>query len=172
MRFSTRAAFCLFLLASAATPLAAKDVSFSSDSAKLSFSVPDNWSATSMKRGLEIKSNDGEVFLWIESYRSAETEKVKAEHRKYFQAQGVAFTGEPKIKAQSEKGYDIAFMDTPATWNGKPTVLRYIFIEPTNRARNSMIVSYWASPEGDKAHEESMKAMIQSLARAVDKAME
>jgi len=171
MRFSARAAFCLFLLGAAAAPVSAKDVSFSSDSSKLTFSLPDNWEAKPMKRGLEIKSSDGEVFLWIESYRKSEAE-IKAEHGKYFQSQGVAFTGEPKITAQPAQGYGLAFMDMPATWKGKPTVLRYIFIEPANAAKNSMMLSYWASPEGDKANDAAMGKLIESLSQAVDKAMQ
>jgi quinol monooxygenase YgiN len=62
----------------------------------------------------------------------------------------------------------LAFMDMPATWNGKPTVLRYILVEPTNAAKRRMMISYWASPEGDKTHGDAMSALIESLSQAVD----
>jgi hypothetical protein len=172
MKTSTFAmAFLLAFSPLAGMPLAAKTVSLTAQQSKLSFSIPDSWESATVKRGLEIKSNDGEVMLWVESYPQADLEKVKSEHGKYFQAQGVNITGEPKITTQSAERYGLAFMDMPATWKGKPTVLRYILIEPSNAAKNRMMISYWASPEGDKAHDSAMQQLINSLSQAVDKAM-
>lgn len=153
-------------------PLAAKTVNMSSGQAKLSFTVPDNWESSAQRRGLEIKSNDGEVMLWVESYPQADLEKIKAEHSKYFKGQGVEVTGEPKITTQAAERYGLAFMDMPATWKGKPTVLRYILIEPADAAKQRMMISYWASPEGDKLHDGAMQQLINSLSQAVDKAMQ
>jgi hypothetical protein len=153
---------------SALVPLAAKNVSMSTGQLMLSFTVPDNWKSTQIERGLEIKSNDEEIFLWVEAYREADLEKVKAEHAKYFTKQGVKFTGEPKIHAEATERYGLAFMDMPATWNGNPTVLRYIFIEPADAKKRRLMMSYWASPEGDKKHSEAMGALVKSLGAAVD----
>jgi hypothetical protein len=152
----------------AGSALCARTVSLPLKNAPLRFEIPDNWESASIKRGLEIKSNDGEVFLWVEAYANADFEKIKAEHSKYFESQGVKVTGEPKIATQSAERYGLAFMDMPATWNGKPTVLRYILVEPTNAAKRRMMISYWASPEGDKAHGDAMSALIESLSQAVD----
>lgn len=162
-------AFVAFALA--VTPLAAKSLSLSAGTVSIAFDIPDNWESARVKRGLEIKSGDGEVFLWIESYPHADLEKIKAEHGKYFAQQGVSVTGEPKINAQDFPGYSLAMMDIPATWKGKPTVLRYIIVEPKASTKNPIMLSYWASPEGDKTHDGAMQALVNSLAAGIDKAM-
>lgn len=133
----------------------------------VSVEVPDDWTVKTVERGLEVKSHDEEIFLWIESYFERDLEKVKAEHGKYFAEQGIKVTGEAKITSHSMSGYGLAFLDLPATWEDDPTVLRYIMIEPADAARKRIIVSYWASPEADKAYDRAMSTLIESLAKSL-----
>lgn len=156
------------LVLAATLPVLAKTALLQSGSTTLAFQVPDSWKVSTVQRGLEIKSPDEEIFMWVEAYRRSDLDKIKAEHGKYFASQGVAMIGEPKIKAEGKAKYGLAFMDIEATWKGKPTVLRYIMVEPTDASKRSLIVSYWASPEGDKEHAAAMSKLIENLGAAVD----
>jgi len=59
-------------------------------------------------------------------------------------------------------------IDFSATWEGKPTVLRYLLIEPKDATKSRLILSYWASPEADKSSDPQMQALINSLAAALN----
>lgn len=124
---------------------------------------PDNWTVGEIKRGLEIKSNDEEVFLWIEIYRPSAYAAVVREHERYFQSQGVRIIGEPTQQSSREDGVSIKYTDFPATWQGKPTVLRYLAIDLGLPSGKEILMSYWASPEGDKKHSAAMDRVLDSF---------
>jgi hypothetical protein len=166
-----RAALIAGVAALAAVPSAsAKPVKIATTPAPLTVEVPNAWSVGSVKRGVEIKSEDGEVFIWIETYAAAELERVRAEHDRYFEKQGVKVVGEVKVASVKREGYAIVFLGLPSTWNGAPTVLRYVMVEPTDPDRRRVMMSLWASPEGDKTHDPKVMALIDSLADALDAA--
>lgn len=153
-----------------ATPGWAKTVKIPATTPPMAVEIPGAWTASTVKRGLEIKSDDEGVFLWIETYNEANYETIKAEHGRYFEGQGVTVTGEPKIEPRRYAGYGLAFLDLPAIWKGKPTVLRYILVEPDDKAKRRLMMSYWASPEGDRTHDAAMNKLVESLAAAVNAA--
>lgn len=128
--------------------------------AKVDF--PKGWSVTEIDRGVESRSPDEEVFLWFEVYASSEFNKVLKEHDTYFARQGVKVVGEAKTSSNSLAGVTIQATNLPATWKGAPTVLRYLVFD-FGKANRQMMMSVWASPEGDKKHDAAVQGIIESL---------
>ncbi len=129
--------------------------------AKVTF--PKGWSVTTIERGVESRSPDEEVFLWFEVYRSSESDKVMREHERYFTKQGVRITGAPTSNGSSVAGVTIKATNMPATWKGAPTVLRYLVFDFGPSANRQLLMSVWASPEGDKQHDPAVQSIIDSL---------
>lgn len=130
--------------------------------------IPATWKVSEIKRGIQAKTADGEVFLWFESYRPSQLEALLAEHNAYFKGQGVIITAEPKASAEEYPNYALKVSTYPATYEGKPTVLRYLSVVPKAEGKRHLLLSYWASPEGDEEYRSEMKAILQSLAASVD----
>jgi len=152
-----------------AGPALAKNVKVATNGKPIVIEIPDIWKASEIDRGIQIKSSDEEIFFWVEAYDDSELESIKKEHAKYFTEQGISFTGEPKITGHDAGNYGVATIDFSASWEGKPTVVRYLLIEPKDTAKSRLIVSYWASPEGDKTYDPQMQGVVNSLAAALDK---
>lgn len=129
--------------------------------------VPDSWKIEDVKRGVELATDDEEVFLWIEAYAAADFEKVKKELGEYLVEQGIEIKGEPKIGAVDLGTYGLATLDFPADWKGAPTILRYLILEPKNPAKSRLIVSYWATPAGDKKYDAETQSIIDSFGKAL-----
>ena len=146
----------------------AKTVSMTTNGAPLSFNIPDDWHSSGISQGLEIKSPDDEIFLWVEAYNDPELDSIEQEHTKYFIEQGIVINGEPKIESQDFDHYGLASLHFSAQWNNKPTVLRYLMIVPKEAAASRLILSYWASPIADKAYDGAVGSLIDSLATAID----
>lgn len=144
-------------------PTSARPMNIPSGNPVVSVDVPGGWKSSATSRGIEVRSPDEEVFFWLEVYLPAQLEAIRAEHQAYFTKQGVKITGEPKVATINEGTVKVVATDLPATWNGKPTVLRYLAIDPSLPGQNQILLSYWASPEGDKTHEVAFKKVIGSL---------
>lgn len=131
---------------------------------KLDF--PAGWSVTDIKRGIEVKSPDQEVFVWFEVYAPNEYSTLVREHETYFKKQGVVIRGEPRTARDEGDNHAVKATDFPATWKGRPTVLRYLAYDFRLPSGKQILMSYWASPEGDKAHDAAMKKIISSMKAA------
>ena len=125
--------------------------------------IPDDWKVVDTKRGFGVKSPDEEVFLWIETFTPDQRASVVAEHERYFKRQGVQITGEPKVDTRSDPTVSIRATDLPATWKGEPTVLRYLAIDLHLPSQTQILLSYWASPDGDQEHNDAMDKIIASF---------
>lgn len=125
--------------------------------------APDGWLTQEIDRGVEIKTKDEEVILWFEAYRPDQFKAVMDEHTAYFTKQGVKITGEPTTATGEEKGASVTFLEFPATWNGKPTVLRYMSYDLKLPSKKLILMSYWASPEGHKRYAPQMKKLTSSF---------
>jgi hypothetical protein len=130
--------------------------------------VPDSWDTEEVARGIQLSTEDEEVFLWIEAYAAPDFEAVKKELVAYLVEQGIEIKGEPTISTHDAPKHGIAALDFPATWNGGPTILRYLIIEPKNPAKSRLIISYWATPEGDKKYDAETQRIIDSFGAALD----
>jgi hypothetical protein len=115
------------------------------------------------KRGFGVKSPDEEVFFWIETFTPDQRASVVAEHERYFARQGVRITGEPTVDTKSDPTVSIRVTDLPATSKGEPTVLRYLAIDLHLPSQTQILLSYWASPDGDREHDGAMDKIIASF---------
>ena len=141
----------------------AKEVRVPSRRPVISIDMRDGWSVEDTDRGIEARSPDEEVFLWFEVYAPASEKKVFDEHQRYFNEQGVRIVGESKSSTSSENGVTIKATAFPATWKGKPTILRYLSYDLDLASRQLILMSYWASPEGDRKHDPAMQNIIGSF---------
>lgn len=128
-----------------------------------SFSFPSGWTVTDTRRGIEVKSPDEEVFVWFEVYAPDEYATLVREHEEYFKRQGVMIRGAPRVAEDTGKNHAVKASDFPATWKGRPTVLRYLAYDLHLASGKQILMTYWASPEGDRAHDKTMKGIIGSM---------
>lgn len=166
MRWIIFAAFCLLF---APTLAAARDVNVGIEETIATAAFPNSWKVSGIKRGIQAKSPDGEVYVWIESVPDAEIKTVQKEHNEYFAKQAVAMTDDAPVNGKEVDGRKWAFIEPKATWKGKPTVIRYIVINPGHPSGKTIIVTYWASPEGDKSYDAEMNRMLDSLRASLNK---
>lgn len=150
------------LLAGVAT-LEAKTLRFPAGEPIASVQIPDSWKSNKVPRGVGAQSPDDEAWVWFEFYVPSQYDAVVREHERYFAGQGVEITGKPRVSESNEDGVAIKATDFPATWQGKPTILRYLAIDFGLPNGKQMLMSYWASPEGEKMHGSAIGEMLQSM---------
>jgi hypothetical protein len=151
----------------AGTPGIAKNVQVAPGDPPITAEVPNGWATTRIDRGIQIKSADEEVYLWFETYAPASFDAVMGEHRKYFAGQGVKIVGAAKTSTKTYPALSVELTDFPAEWQGKPTVMRYILLQPNNPLKKRILASYWASPEGDKTHDGAMTRLMESFRESI-----
>lgn len=159
----TRSLIVGFLLSIVATGAFALTVTLTTKDPIFTIDLPSKWSVGEIKRGVEAKSPDEEVYLWFEVFTPAEYDALLGEHQTYFDRQGVKILGEGKAISDEVSGMRVKVTDFPARWKGKPTVLRYLAFDFGLPSQQQVLMSYWASPEGDEAHDAAMKAIIESM---------
>ena len=150
-------------LAFIATPGMAKTIKVTPANPVAIVDIPDDWKVVDTKRGFGVKSPDEEVFFWIETFTPDQRASVVADHERYFARQGVRITGEPKVDTRSDPTVSIRVTDLPATWKDEPTVLRYLAIDLHLPSQTQILLSYWASPDGDGEHDGAMDKIIASF---------
>jgi hypothetical protein len=154
--FAVAALLCVPLLAEAKTAkLTPADTVASLD-------FPDSWKIASIRRGLQAKSPDEEVYVWAELVPANEVDTVQKEHDEYFEKQKVTMAKADPVGKEVD-GRKWAFIDPQSTWKGKPTVIRYIIIDPKVASGKIVVFTYWASPEGDKNYDKEMDGVLNSL---------
>ena len=126
------------------------------------FDLPDSWDTSRIERGIQAISPDKEVDLWIEAYKPDQFQAILAEHNAYWKEQGVEITGQDS-KTHKEGGQQVQMTTETATWNGKPTVLYYIEYDLGLASKSNIVVTYWASPEGDKTFHADVGKILESL---------
>jgi hypothetical protein len=141
---------------------AAKTVKLTPSETVAALDFPDSWKVSNIKRGLEAKSPDEEVYVWAELVPSDEVDTVQKEHDGYFAKQKVTMAKADPVPKDVD-GRRWAFIEPQSTWKGKPTVVRYIIIDPKVASGKIVVFTYWASPEGDKNYDKEMDGVINSL---------
>lgn len=147
----------------------AKEVKVAPGDPPLTIDVPSSWEVSEIKRGIQAKTADDEVFLWIETYVPAQFETLLKEHNAYFKEQGVTITGEPEQTEKDYPGYAIKVSTYPAKDEDGPTVIRYLSIGPKDESKRRILLSYWASPDGDKTYDADTNKILDSLRASVEK---
>lgn len=126
----------------------------------ITLDVPGGYEVSSSKRGIEVKSPDGEVYVWVETFLGAESETLLAEHKRYWKEQKVVL-GNPTTTTGKSGEADVENTNFPdATWKGDPTVVRYSAIGPFGSQKEMLLVTYWASPSGDKEFGDTIQKMV------------
>jgi hypothetical protein len=127
--------------------------------------IPESWKVKDIDRGLQAATKDDEVYFWAEVFPADGLKDLMAEHDAYYTKQGVdAGSGDPTTKVIKVNGVDAALIHIVSpTWKGKPTVLEYVLFDPTRKTGRKLMLSYWASPEGDKLYEADLTSMLTSV---------
>src|SRR5438270_8763367 len=147
---------------------AAKTVKLTPSETVAALDFPDSWKISNIKRGLEAKSPDEEVYVWAELVPSDEVDTVQKEHDGYFAKQKVMMAKADPVPKDVD-GRRWAFIEPQSTWKGKPTLVKYIIINPKVASDKIIVFTYWASPEGDKTYDKEMDGVINSLRASVAK---
>ncbi len=125
--------------------------------------VPSSFKASESDRGVEMKTPDEEVFVWVETYLPKEEDTIEGEHTKYWNEQGVKLADPQKTVNDKHTPPTHATDYKGATWKGEPTVLRYFHVGPFGKSDKSILVTLWASPDGDKAHSADLQKIYDSI---------
>jgi hypothetical protein len=127
--------------------------------------IPESWKVKDIDRGLQASTKDDEVYFWAEIYPADGLNDLMAEHDAYYTKQKVDVGNEdPKTQVIKVNGVDAVLMHIVSpTWKGQPTVLEYVMFDPARKTGRKLMLSYWASPEGDKLYEADLNAMLASV---------
>ncbi len=126
--------------------------------------VPDAWTTAKVKRGVEIRTPDEEIYIWFELVAPGEIDTLQKEHNSYFEKEGVTITGASETMKQEVNGKAWSFTELKAKSKDGDSIIRYIAINPNVASGKIIMMTYWASPEGDKEHDAAMKALVDSIA--------
>jgi len=124
--------------------------------------VPDHWEVKRIDSGVQLFSEDYEVYIWIEPHKPDELRQIVAEHDAYLKKQGVDIGSSDEQKRQ-ENGKEVSVVTRNATWNSKPTVYYYKEFDLGLPSRSNIVFTYWASPKGDKAFQDDVAHILASL---------
>jgi hypothetical protein len=129
----------------------------------VAITFPKAWDVSDIERGVEAKTTDAEVFVWGEAYTEDLLDTVLKEHDAYFTKQGVTVTGKIQSESKVINGLNMKMLNVPATWHGKPTVLQYLLVDPGWKSGWKLMLSEWASPEGDTKYQPDLDSILNSL---------
>ena len=149
----------------ASSPVIAKVLNFKGTGVAFPINLPDTWRVRNIDRGVEIRSPDEEVYLWVEAVTTDSIERVIDEYFKYFKTQGVTTRQPVDQQTHTVGGVDVIQMDIPATYEGADTIVRFVITEARPKESKGLFIGYWASPKGDKAHDATMSGIIADLVR-------
>jgi hypothetical protein len=145
-------------------PARAEVVTIKDETPTVTVDVPEAFTSKQIERGIQANTPDGAVYVWFETYAPDELDALVKEHEAYWAQNGVDL-GDQKDKVTKEFGGKTVMATDfkSATWKGKPTVVRYLFIDAALPSKKLILMSVWASPEGDQAHDADVGKLISSL---------
>ena len=127
--------------------------------------IPDSWKTDDIEDGIEVTSDDGEVYLAIEATDGDSVKEGMDEAIKYLKSKGVTVNSD-SVKQEEGKLGDMDVVDV--SWDGKDEEgaakisLTVISVTKTE----GLLLIYWASPEGEKKHMEALSAIAKSIKKA------
>ena len=135
------------------------------DNTVATINAPAGWKANNYDKGLELTSDDGEVYIAIEATDAKGVERSMDEAMEYLKSKGV--TVDAKTVKQNEgklSGKDAVMI----SWDGEdedgPAKVQLMVVSVTNE--KGVLFLYWASPEGEKKHQKEISAIAESLKKA------
>lgn len=124
--------------------------------------IPDDWSVEMTRHGIEIQSEDDELYLAIEVTSERNIERDLEATFKWLASKGVTLNHESK----KEVPYSINGMSGGMIyWDGKdkdgPTQISITILEID--ASKGLMITGWGSEEGQKANLKELTAIVESL---------
>ena len=157
------ALIALVLSAFLASPALAAAFNIPDTSPLATVTVPDkDWKATKIERGIELETEDDEVYLAIEAVELKDLKQIVAQAMIVLQRGGV--TIDPSTEKQVS-GKLLGHQYDDIGWKGKDKdgdVMIHLGVLTVN-ATNAIMFTYWASPDGDKQYDPAIKKIIESL---------
>lgn len=147
-----------------ASPSVAGPVSVTEADPVATVTIPDDWTNRKIARGVEIKSPDEEIYLWLELVAPGEIDAVQKEHNAYFGKEGVTIAGASETVKKEVDGRAWSFTELKATSGDGASIIRYIAINPNVASGKIVMLTYWASEEGHKTHDAVTGKMVGGIA--------
>ena len=129
----------------------------------LSIDLPEGFKASDSNRGIQAATPDASVYVWFESYGSGEAKARIADHNRFWTSKKVKLGG--ATPGGGKTVGDVPWLSTDyadATWRGEPTVIRYTEYGPFGSEGKYVLVTLWATPDGDRTFKGDVDPMIGS----------
>jgi hypothetical protein len=160
MRFAFLATLALGLAASAAN---AGTFPIPAENPIATVSIPDSWDPKTYDEGVEATSEDGAIYVAIESVAAEDVKSATEEGLKFFIKSGVDINFDSQktrdTKINGLDAFDLAFTgkdkDGPA--NVSLTLVK------TNAKSEFLMLYYWGSSDGEKANAGDLQKISDSI---------
>lgn len=124
--------------------------------------MPDDWDSTEIDKGVESTSDDETVYVSVEVTELEDAAKSIAEAVTWLKGKGVVVDQ----ATQEKKPFSINGMEgVQVQWTGKdedgPTQVSLTLLQVTET--KGLVLTYWASPEGEKENLKDLGSIINSL---------
>jgi hypothetical protein len=124
--------------------------------------LPDDWDADEIDTGVEVTSEDGDVYIAFETVKTANVKSAVEEAIGYLLKKGVKLDGDSMkqkdIKINGMDGFEI-------DWDGKDkdgdTKISLTLLAPSKD--RMVMLTYWASPEGEKKNMDALMKIEKSI---------
>lgn len=127
--------------------------------------APDGWKAEGYDEGVELTSDDGEVYIAVEATDSKGVEKSMDDALAFLKKKGVS-VDEKSVKTKEEKLGENSTVSV--SWDGKDEEgaahIQLMIMSVTKE--KGVVFIYWASPEGEKKHQSDISAIAASVKKA------
>ena len=152
----------VMLTAVLAVPALAETFRIPASDPIVTIEVPEDWTATQIDKGIELSSDDDEVYLAIEGTPMKGLVELTTDAVKFLNRAGVTVD---KSTEKSSEGTVNGFKMNDIGWAGQDKdgdVLIHLMIL-TITPTKGVLFTYWASPEGDKEHDPAIRKIIRSI---------
>lgn len=160
--FSLRAGLLAGLIALSPALAVAKSYTIPDPNPVAVVTIPDDWETTVISKGIEVESEDEEIYIAIEVIEVAKVEKAIEEAISWLKSKDVV------VDVATQKQGELTINGIPGfqvTWTGKdndgPTNVSLTLLVTSES--KGLMVTYWASPEGEKDNMKALQGIIESL---------
>ena len=158
--------FAALLATLVAAPALAETHKIPSDNPRVTVTVPDEgWTVTPIDKGIEVSSEDDEVYMAVQGVPLKDLVDLVGQTIAYLQRAGVTVD---KSTEKETKGTINGMDMSDIGWSGKDKDGDVDRPPAHDRGvgKDAVMFTYWASPTGDKQHDEAITKMIRSIKKA------
>ncbi len=125
-------------------------------------SLPDSWEVDDLDDGIEVTSKDELVYVAIEAADLVDVKAATVEAFKFFDEKGITIDKdsqkESDFTVNGLKGFELGFKgkDSDGPTNVSVSVI-------TVSEKNVLMITYWASDEGEKNNADGLSKIINSI---------